>query len=83
MPDPFDGFEPYVGQRLADDSHVWATVLFDEVRALGYEQSYVTFVRKVRDRGLRPSCGACSGTRGRATAIIDHPPAEECQSVLG
>ena len=24
-PDPFDRFEPYVRQRLADDPHVWAT----------------------------------------------------------
>ena len=77
--DPFDTFEVYVRQRLADDPHLWATVLFDEVTALGYGQSYPTFVRKIRDRGLRPSCGACAGTRGRPVAIIDHPPAEECQ----
>ena len=80
--DPFGVFEPYVRQRLADDPHVWATVLFDEVGGLGYEQSYPTFVRKVRNRGLRPSCGACAGTRGQATVVIDHPPGEECQSVL-
>ncbi len=78
-PDPFDRFEAYVRQRLSDDPHVWATVLFDEVVVLGYSQSYPTFVRKVRYRGLRPSCGACAGTRGRAAAIIDHPPGEECQ----
>ena len=78
-PDPFDRFEAYVRQRLSDDPHVWATVLFDEVAALGYAQSYPTLVRKIRDRGLRPSCYACVGTRGRATAIIDHPPGEECQ----
>ena len=35
--------------------------------------------RKARNRGLRPSCGACAGTKGRATAIIDHPPGEERQ----
>lgn len=77
--DPFDEFEPYVRQRLADDPHLWGTALFDEARALGYGQSYVTFVRKVRDRGLRPSCGACGGTKGRPVAMIDHPAAEECQ----
>ena len=77
--DPFDEFEAYVRQRLSDDPHVWGSALFDEVVALGYEQSYPTFVRKVRLRGLRPLCGACAGTRGRATAIIDHPPGEECQ----
>ena len=78
-PDPFDAFEAYVRQRLADDPHVWASALFDEVVALGYAQSYPTLVRKIRNRDLRPSCGACSGSRGRATAIIDHPPGEECQ----
>ncbi len=77
--DPFEPFEAYVRQRLSDDPHVWASALFDEVAALGYAQSYPTLVRKIRHRGLRPSCGACSGTRGGATAIIDHPPGEECQ----
>ena len=66
-------------QRLADDPHVWASALFDEIAALGYSQSYPTFVRKIRNRGLRPLCGACAGTKGRDTAIIDHPPGEECQ----
>lgn len=77
--DPFDEFEAYVRQRLGDDPHLWGTVLFDEVRALGYGQSYVTFGRKVRDRGLRPLCGACGGTRGRPVAMIEHPAGEECQ----
>ena len=78
-PDPFDEFEPYVRQRLVEDPHLWATVLFDETRALGYGQSYVTFVRKVRNRGLRPVCGACAATGGRPVAIIDHPAGVECQ----
>ena len=81
--DPFDLFEPYVGQRLADDPHLWVTALFDEVTGLGFGQSYPTFVRKIRNRRLRPSCGACARTRGQPVAIIDHPPAEECQWVLG
>ena len=77
--DPFDEFEPYVRQRLADDPHLWGTVLFDETTALGYGQSYPTFVRKVRKRRLRPVCGACAATGGRPVAIIDHPPGVECQ----
>ena len=64
---------------LLMNPHVWASALFDEIAALGYPQSYPTFVRKIRHRGLRPSCGACSGTKGRPSAIIDHPPGEECQ----
>ena len=77
--DPFEPFEAYVRQRLSDDPHVWASALFDEIAALGYSQSYPTFVRKIRHRGLRPSCGGCAGTKGRPSAIIDHPPGEECQ----
>jgi transposase len=55
-PDPFDRIEAYVRQRLADDPHVWATVLFDEVRERGYERAYPTFTRQVRDRQHRPEC---------------------------
>ena len=78
-PDPFEMIEPYVRQRLAEDPHLWATALFDEAKKLGYGQSYVTFARKIRDRELRPSCGACGRTRGQPVAIIDHPAGEECQ----
>ena len=78
-PDPFEVVEAYVRLRLGEDPHLWATALFDEAKKLGYGQSYVTFARKIRERGLRPSCAACGGTRGRAVAIIDHPAGEECQ----
>ena len=78
-PDPFEMIEPYVRQRLAEDPHLWATALFEEATKLGYAQSYVTFARKIRDRELRPSCGACGRTRGQPVAIIDHPAGEECQ----
>ena len=58
--DPFDAVAAYVCQRLAEDPHVRATVLSGEVRALGYGASYPTFVRRIRDRGLRPECRSCS-----------------------
>ena len=77
--DPFDRIEAYVRQRLSDDHGVWATVLFDEVQRLGYDRSYPTFTRKLRERRLRPHCEACSGVKGRATVIIDHPSGEEIQ----
>ncbi len=77
--DPFDRFEPYVRQRLIDDPHVWATVLFDEVRRLGYERAYPTFTRQVRDRQLRPHCEPCASSNGRAHVDIEHPPGEEVQ----
>jgi transposase len=78
-PDVFDRFEPYVRQRLTDDQHVWATTLFYEVVALGYDRSYQTFTRQLRDRQLRPHCEPCSSSNGRAHVDIEHPPGEEIQ----
>jgi transposase len=78
-PDPFDRFVPYVTERLRDDPHLWASALFDEVSALGFDRSYQTFTRQLRDRSLRPHCEACDGVKGRATIEIEHPPGEEIQ----
>jgi hypothetical protein len=69
----------YVGVRLRDDPHLWGSALYDEVAKLGYQPSYVSFVRQVRQRGLRPVCQACAGSGSRATIEIDHPPGEEIQ----
>src|SRR5665811_140455 len=38
--DPFEAFAPYCAQRLADDPHLWAMTLFDELLELGYDRSY-------------------------------------------
>ncbi len=78
LPDPFTLFVPYVTQRLADDRHVWATTLFDEVVALGYRGSYPSFTRAIRDRQLRSACEDCTAaTRDRG--IIAHPAGDETQ----
>ena len=79
--DPFDLVEPYVRQRLGEDPHLRLTVLFGEVQALavGYGRAYQTFTRQIRDRGLRPHCEACAGSKGRAHTDIDHPPGAEIQ----
>lgn len=53
--------------------------LFDEVSELGYDKANSTFTRHLRDRALRPRCEPCAGTRGRASAVIAHPPGEETQ----
>src|SRR5690349_831373 len=37
-PDEFEPFVAYCRARLAEDPHVWATTLFDEVRGLGYDR---------------------------------------------
>jgi transposase len=78
-PDPFEPFVDYVRARLAEDPHLWAVTLFDEVVELGYDRSYPTFTRQIRDRGLRPHCEPCAGVNGRASAVIAHPPGAETQ----
>jgi transposase len=77
--DPLAIVEDYVRLRFADDCHVWASTLFDEVVPLGYKLSYPSFVRQIRLRGLRPHCEACHGVKGRDTIEIDHPAGEEIQ----
>jgi transposase len=78
-PDPFDDYVAYLRARFADDAHVWASALYDEVVALGFPLSYQSFTRGVRARQLRPHCEACTGVKGRATIDIEHPPGEEIQ----
>jgi transposase len=78
-PDVFAPFVDYVAARLAEDHHVWATALYDEVVALGYPRSYPSFTRALRTRGLRPRCQACAGVKGRETVDITHPPGQETQ----
>ena len=78
-PDPLEPFTDYLKARFADDPHVWASALFDEVKRLGYHQSYPSFARQVRLAGLRPHCEACRGVKGRDTIEIDHPAGEEIQ----
>src|ERR671925_766018 len=68
--DHFARFEPYVRERLVEDPHLWGSALYDEVLALGYPRSYVTFVREIRRRRLRPRCEACAGVKGRPTIEI-------------
>ena len=79
-PDRFGRFAEYCRIRFADDPHLFATALFEEVRELGYRGSYPSFTRALRSRGLRPRCERCAAaaTPGEY-AIIEHPPGEETQ----
>jgi transposase len=77
--DPFDRFVDYVQERLREDPHLWATTLLDELVVLGFDHSYQTLTRQVRDRRLRPPCETCHAAMGRAVAVIEHPPGEETQ----
>ena len=47
--------------------------MFDEVVALGFERSYVTFVGSFAGAGFGPRCEACRGVKGRPTVEIEHP----------
>ena len=61
-PDSFGVYKEYVTERLREDPHVWASALYDEVRALGYERSYQRFTHELRSDKLRPHCEPCAGT---------------------
>ena len=78
-PDVFGGYAAYCGQRFGDDPHVFATMLFDEVRELGYRGGYSSFTRALRARGLRPRCEECAQAGVAESAIIKDPPGDEAQ----
>jgi hypothetical protein len=67
-------FGDYLTARLADDAHVDGTVLYREVVGLGFERSYVTFVRELRRLGLRPRCEACRSGGHGVTVELAHEP---------
>ena len=78
-PAVMDPFVDYCRIRLADDPHVWASLLFDEITALGFTGSYPALTAAIRVHRLRPHCEACDASRGRDSAIIEHPAGEETQ----
>lgn len=78
-PEVVGPFVEYCRIRLADDPHLWASALLDELRELGYAGSYPSLTAAIRGQGLRPHCEPCQASRGRDAAIISHPPGEETQ----
>jgi hypothetical protein len=60
--DPFGPFATYCAARLAEDPHLWATTLFDEVAGLGYGRSYPTLP------------GRCAAAGSGRTASRATPP---------
>jgi transposase len=72
-------YREYLAARFSDDAHVEGTVLYREVLALGFDRSYVTFVRELRTLGLRPRCEACRTGGHGVTTVIAHEPGEEIQ----
>lgn len=79
LPEVFASYAEYCRTRLADDPHLWASALFDEVVALGYPGAYPSFTRALRSRQLRPHCEPCTASVGRDHTIIVHPPGQEMQ----
>jgi hypothetical protein len=49
-------FVSYVQARFAEDPHLWAKTLHDELVGLGYAMAYQTFTRHLREKSLRPHC---------------------------
>ncbi|MFI7676371.1 IS21 family transposase [Actinophytocola sp. NPDC049390] len=79
QPTVIEPFLEYCRLRLADDPHLWASTLFDELVGLGFTGSYPSLTAAVRAHQLRPHCEPCQVVRGRDVAIIAHPPGEETQ----
>jgi transposase len=76
-------YRAYVEARLdveTGDPHLDATVLWRELRGLGFACSYPTLTRELRRLELRPVCTACQHrSAGELTVELDHPPGEELQ----
>lgn len=79
-PSCLEPFRGYITARFAEDPHLPAVTLLDELAEAGFERSYPTLVRELRRLELRPVCLVCQQRRGRAPTVeIDHPPGEEIQ----
>lgn len=75
--EPFRG---YITARFAEDQHLPAVTLHEELTAAGFTRSYPTLVRELRRLQLRPICLVCQQRHGKAPTVeIDHPPGEEIQ----
>ncbi len=77
-PSVLEPYRDYIAARFCDDPHLFATVLHDELSALGFEHSYPTLVRELRRLELRPRCTACRAGAS-VSAQIAHEPGEELQ----
>lgn len=78
-PTVIEPFVDYCRIRLADDPHLWASTLYDELVELGFTGSYPSLTAAIRAMQLRPHCEPCHSAKGRDVAVIDHPPGEETQ----
>ncbi|WP_280703485.1 IS21 family transposase [Kitasatospora sp. GP82] len=75
--DEFLRFSRYCRERLRDDPHLRATVLFDEIVELGYPSGYSTFTRALRKHEVRPACEHCQHTHRQDDMSPPGPTDEE------
>lgn len=78
-PSCLEPFRGYLEARFEDDPHVFASVLFGELVELGFDRSYPTLVRDLRELGLRPQCQRCRAGSAKVTVGLEHEPGEELQ----
>ena len=78
-PSCLEPYRAYLEARFVDDAYVFASVLFDELRGLGFDRSYPTLVREIRRLGLRPACECCQAGAVKLTVGLEHEPGEELQ----
>jgi transposase len=78
-PSCLEPYRAYLEARFVVDPHVFASVLFEELVRLGFDRSYPTLVREVRELGLRPVCDCCKAGGVKVTVGLEHEPGEELQ----
>ena len=78
-PSCLESFRPYLEARFVDDAHVLATTLYEELVGLGFDRSYPTLVREIRQLGLRPVCECCQAGAVKLTVGLEHEPGDELQ----
>lgn len=78
--DGFLRFSRYCRQRLLDEPHLRATVLFDELVELGYRGGYSTFTGPCASTGCGRPANAASRASARMTDRCSRPRPRTCGS---
>jgi transposase len=78
-PSCLEPFRAYLEARFDDDPHVFGSVLFEELVGLGFDRSYPTLIREIRQLALRPACQCCRAGGVKVTVGLEHEPGEELQ----
>ncbi|MHB8695011.1 MAG: IS21/IS408/IS1162 family transposase [Solirubrobacteraceae bacterium] len=79
QPSCLEPYRAYLEARFVDDPHLRGSVLFVELGSLGFDRSYPTLVREIRELGLRPVCDCCKAGGVKVTVGLEHEPGDELQ----